>query len=348
MKIFCIVFAFFIIIVKPAEASFEEEIRILTEQTGSLSEYADGASSGKTDFNGLWEYIKKIFFGEFKSIAKNFPSLFSLAVLFSLKNCVNLDKGISEFADFSFLGSAVILTSGIMQEITDLAKSTCEALGTFVFTAVPCLSAAVVASGNPVSASKGAFIILGSSNVLSFLINSIFFPVLYIIYILSVASVLIKNDIFESVKKTVLSVIKISLPFLVGIFTAVLTVFMKTSSQADGLALKSAQTAIGNIVPFLGNILAESAAVVINSVGIIKSQMGILGIFGILSVLLLPVIKMLCAIFAFKILSVLSCFLTDKKTQKFYDELAEIISIMAGMAGTMAIMMLIGILILMG
>ena len=159
---------------------------------------------------------------------------------------------------------------------------------------------------------------------------------------------MVENDIFEAVKKTVLSVIKVSLPFIVGIFTAVLTMFMKSSSKIDDFVLKSAKMTIGNMVPFLGNVLSDSATVVVSSVSQIKAQLGIIGIFGLLSVLLLPLIKILCTMFAFKILEILCCFLADKKAQKYYGELADIVSVMAGMTGTMAIMTLIGILVLMG
>ena len=331
-----------------AEANFENETKIMIENTGELKEYADSAAQGNLEAAGLWEYIKDVFLREFKNIAKNFPTLFSLAVLFSLKNCIKLDESISRLVDFSFAGCVILLTSGMMQDIINTAHEVCAALGVFVFTAVPCLCGVMAATGMAVSASKGAFIILGASNILSFLINSIFFPVLYITYILSVSSAMVENDIFESVKKTVLSIIKVSLPFLVGIFTTVLAMFMKSSSKIDDFILKSAKLTIGNMVPFLGGVLSDSATVVVSSVGQIKSQLGIIGIFGILSILLLPLVKMLCTIAAFKILSILCCFLTDKKTQKYYDELSEIIGVMAGMTGTMAIMVLVGILILMG
>lgn len=343
------IFLFLIVISADcAEAYFENETVTMTEQTGELSDYADSAAKGKLEAEGLWEYITDIFLREFKNIAKNFPSLFSLAVLFSLKNCVKLDESISKLVNFAFMGSVILMTSGMMKDMLDTAREVCEALGVFVVTTVPCLCGVLASSGMPVSASKGAFIILGASNILSFLINSLFFPVLYITYILSVSSVMVENDIFESVKKTVLTVIKISLPFFVGIFTTVLTMFMKSSSKIDDFVLKSAKLTIGNTVPFLGNVLSDSAEVVVSSVGQIKSQLGIIGIFGILSVLLIPLIKMLCTIAMFKILSMLCCFLADKKTQKYYDELSEITGVMAGMTGTMAVMTLIGILILMG
>jgi len=331
-----------------AKADFTNETVTMMNETGDLSGFAESAVSGELDGEGIWGYIKDMFFLEFKNISKNLPVLVALAILFSLKNCVRLDDAIGKLVNLSFYGSVVLLTSGMMQDIIETAKDVCGALGVFVFTAIPCLCGVMAAGGMPIAASKGAFIILGASNILSFLINSIFFPVLYIVYILSVSSALVENDIFESVKKTILSGMKVSLPFLVGIFTTVLAMFMKSSSKIDEFVLKSAKLVIGNTVPFLGNVLSDSATVVVSSVGQIKSQLGIIGIFGILSVLLFPLIKMLCTILCFKILSVTCCFLTDKKMQKYYDELSDVTSVMAGMTGTMAIMVLIGILILMG
>lgn len=352
MKIFYIAIMLVVMLTKPAFADFSdfsdfsEEMRIMTEQTGELASYADDAVGGTLSFGEIWEYIKNIFFKEFKSIGDNLPPLFALSVLFSLKSCIKLDEGISRLADFSLSGSVVLLTAGMVGDAIDSAKAVCEGLGTFIFTAIPCLCGVKAASGMPVSASKGAFITLGSEGLLSFLINAVFFPILYIVYILSVSSALVENDIFESAKKTVLSALKTVLPLLVGAFTAVLSIFMKVASKTDEFILKSAKLTIGSAVPLLGNALSESADVVVSSVGQIKSQLGLLGIFGILSVLLFPLVKMLCVIIAFKTLSVFSCFITDKKSQKYYDELSDIIGVAAGMTGTLAIMALIGILIL--
>lgn len=346
MKIFYIATVIIVMLAKPAFADFSEELRIMTEQTGELAPYADDALGGTLSFNNLWEYIKNIFFKEFKSISNNLPPLFALSVLFSLKSCIKLDEGISKLADFSISGSIVLLASGMVGDVISSAKAVCEGLGAFIFTAIPCLCGAKAASGMPVSASKGAFLTLGSESLLSFLISAVFFPVLYIVYILSVSSALVENDIFESAKKTVLSALKMILPLLVGAFTAVLSIFMKVASKTDEFILKSAKLTIGNAVPFLGNVLSESADVVVSSVGQIKSQMGLLGIFGILSVLLFPLIKMLCVIIAFKVLSAFSCFITDKKSQKYYEEMSDITGVAAGMTGTLAIMTLIGILIL--
>ena len=331
-----------------AKADYYNETLTMMNETGDLSGFAQSAISGELDSGGLWEYIKDMFLKEFRNISKNLPVLFALSVLFSIKNCVRLDDAIAKLVNLSFYGSAVLITSGMMQDIIKTAKDVCEAMGVFTFTAVPCLCGVIASGGMPLSASKGAFIILGASNILSFLINSVFFPVLYIIYILAVSSALAQNDIFDSVKKTVLSLVKMSLPFLVGIFTTVLTMFMKSSSKIDEFVLKSAKLTIGNMVPFLGGVLSDSASVVVSSVGQIKSQLGIIGIFGILSVLLLPLIKMLCTVLTFKIMSALSSFFMDKKMQKYYDELSGVTSVMAGMTGTMAVITLIGILILMG
>lgn len=332
----------------PAEAEFEKETDELLGLTGDMSEFAVNSANGDFQAQSIFSYIWDILLKEFNNIRVNLPPLFTLAILFSLKNCIKLEKNIDSLVEFSCICCVIYLTSGMIKDIFKCGEETCEALGVFVMTAVPGLCGVVAASGMPISASKGAFIILGASNILSFLINKIFFPVIYISYIFTVSSLMVENDIFSAIKKTVLTVIKTVLPWLVGIFTTVLAVFMKSSGKADDLILKSARLAIGNIVPFLGNALSDSATVVVSSVGKIKSQLGIIGIFGILSILLLPIIKMLCTIFVFKLLNILCCFLLDKKAEKYYEEISALISVEAGMTGTMAVTVLIGIFVLMG
>ncbi len=348
MKKIISVIVFFVLLTICAYAQLENETQTMTELSGELAPYAESAVSGKPFFREVWDYTSDLFFKEFKNISRNLPSLIVLMILFSLKNCIQTEKGIDQIISLSCICGAVILTSNVIETIFDTARKVCEALGTFVFTAIPCMCGAVAMSGMPVSAAKGAFIILGASNIFSLLINKIFFPCLYIVYILSVSTAMIENDIFESLKKTVMNIMKISLPFFCGIFTAILSVFMKTSGKADNFTVKSAKMTIGNLVPVLGSVLSDSAEVVVSSLGHIKAQLGIIGIFGLLSVLLLPIIKILCTAFMFKILEILCCFLSDEKSQKFYSEISETVCTLGGIVGAMAVMTLIGILILMG
>jgi stage III sporulation protein AE len=219
-----------------------------------------------------------------------------------------------------------------------------DELSKFVYLTIPFLTGLIASSGMVMTGLKSSFIILFSINLLTYLLNAFFVPLALLYFIFATVSALMENDIFLSIKTTMKSVVKISLPIIIGIFTAVLSILVNLTKKTDELSLKSAKLAIGNLVPFLGSALSDSSEVILTSIGHIKAQVGIVSIFSMIYIFILPIIKVGSAIIAFKFLSMISGFLSLKKVTTYCDDISDGLAILAGIMATMAVVILIGIM----
>ena len=313
---------------------------------GELREFAVSSSKGNFDFNYIKEYFKRIFIDEFSVMKSVFVSLFWIVIISSVKECFTLSEEISSAVGTLISCACILISAKLMTSLFENSKDCIFQLGDFMFLSFPYLCSLLASAGKTLSAAKGALITLGSTNILCYLMENFFLVMIYIYYILAIASSVIENDIFKSVKKAVINLIKISLPFIVGIYTSVLGLFLKTSSYNDDFLLKTTKNIVSVSVPFLGNILAKSADNVLASVQLLKSQAGIIATVAIISHLAVPVVKLLCGIIVFKALEIMCGFFGNEKITVLFGELSDTLVLLTAITGTVAIVGVISIVLL--
>ena len=324
----------------------ENPVEDFAQKNGELYEATLEASSGNINFESFISFLKKVFFEEFTIIKSGFILIFIIVIISSLMECIAFDNSISKTVNVAMNALLIIASTEVVTELFVCAKECIEKINDFMFFSVPYYCSLLCALGKPMSAAKGSLISLGTSSILSQLITNVFFPFAHLFYVVSVSSSLIENDIFKALKKFIFSCEKVLLPFIVGIYTTILTLFIKTSSHSDTFVFKTAKTTLSSAIPFLGNILSQSADVILASVGVIQSQVGIAGVISLIYILSVPLIKMLVGILMFRIMSVLSCFFGNEKQSTLFIEMAEALSVFASMTGTMGVIVVISIMLL--
>ncbi len=335
-----------LVFILPFEAYCDDPLGEIISKSGELSEVAVSASEGIFDFNYIKEYFKKLFVLEFSVMKSVFVSLFWIILLSSVKECFSLSEEISSAVGVLISSACVLLSTELMTSLFESSRDCISQLGDFMFLSFPYLCSLLAASGKTLAAAKGTLITLGSTNILSYLMEKFFLVMIYIYYIMAIASSVIENDIFKSVKKTVISLLKISLPFIVGIYTSVLSLFLKASSYNDDFLLKTTKSLLSAGIPFLGNILNKSADTILSSVQILKSQAGVIATVGIISLLSLPVVKLICGIVVFKVLGIMCGFFGNEKITVLFNELADTLTLLAGITGTVAVIGIIGVVLI--
>ncbi len=341
--IFCL---FVFIVVLSFTAFCEEPLGEIILKSGELSEFAIEASEGETDFSKITDYLKKLFLGELTDLKSIFLSLCWIVILSSVKDCFSLSESVSTAVRISINSACVLISSDFMASLFETAKNCISELGDFMLLSFPYLCSLMASSGKTLAAAKGALISLGSANILSYLTENVFMALTYLFYLMALSSSIIENDIFKSLKKAFLSVVKKGLPFFVGIYTAVLTLFLKTSAHSDEFMLKTTKTLLSSGIPFLGNVLNKSADTVLSSVKLIQSQAGIITTVSLIAVIAFPIVKLLCGMLLFKVLAIVSTFSGNEKMGALFNELGEAVALMAGMTGAMGVMAVISIVLL--
>lgn len=337
-------FAFLILFQK--NGFCENVLEEFSQKNGELSDMTLEFSKGNTDFKGLFSFFKNLFFKEFFSLKNIFVTLAMITVISSLAECISLDKSILKTVNLCMNGIVVLCSSKFATSLFLKAEETVTQINDFTFFCVPYYCSFLCALGKPLSASKGSLISLGSGNILSELITKVFFPLAHLFYIICISSSLMENDVFKSLKKMFQSMGKLVLPTVVGLYTTVLTIFLKTSSAGDTLVFKTAKTALSSTIPFLGNILTQSADAVVSSVEVVRSQIGVAGVICVIYILFSPLVKLLVGMFMFRVFSSLACFLGNEKKSELFCDMASVTEIYASVTGTMGIVALITVMIL--
>ena len=309
-----------------------------------LENYVDPISF---DFNNVIIYIKESFLLEFKTIMAKLPVLFLLLILFGIKNSVGNGNGINKTMSLTLFSAAALLSAGIITGLFSVAAEMISSLSAYIYVCIPVLCGLVAGGGYVITSAKATFIILSSMNVVTFLINCFFVPLTQIYFILGVLSALLENDILKSLKDNIKSIIKVSLPSIIGIFGALLTIFVSVTKKMDDFSLKSAKMAVGNMIPFLGGALADSTEVVLNSIGQIKAQTGIASVIAMIYIFLLPMLKVVSGLIAFKILAAAAGFLSDRTMSGYYEDLSGVLSVLAGIMAAVAVMVIISVITIM-
>ena len=84
------------------------------------------------------------------------------------------------------------------------------------------------------------------------------------------------------------------------LFTGLLAVQGVSGGIADGLGLRAAKFAVGNFVPLVGKLFADSVDVIFGASLILKNAIGIFGMITIGTVCLVPLVKLLVLVFLMK------------------------------------------------
>lgn len=324
----------------------ESVLEEFSKRSGELSDTVDGASTGNIDFKAFLSFFKNIFFAEALNLKNTFVSLTITVIIASLGECLSLGKSALKAVNVGINAVLVLISARLSADLVMQSSDAITQINDFMLFSVPYYCSFLCAAGKPLTAAKGSLISLGSGSILTQLIKNVFFPFANLFYITGISSSLTENDIFKSLKNMIRSAIKLVLPFTVGIYTTVLTLFLKTASHGDTLAFKTAKTALSGAIPFLGSILTQSADTIFASVGTVQGQTGIAGAICLVYILASPLIKLLTGIVMFKTVSAVSCFLGNEKSAQLFSDIAEVTEIYASITGTVGIIALITIMIL--
>lgn len=299
-------------------------------------------------FRTVLNNLGDLFVGEFKALSTRVPMLLVILIFHGIKHCMDFPHSLNRTVSLGCFSATVLFTGEIFSQLSLVAEDMLNHLSEFVYLTIPALTGLIANGGRVLSAAKSTYFILGFMNLLVFAIQKFFYPAVMLYFVFSVISVLLEKDYFEAIKKVLLSITKTVLPFLVGIFTTVLTVVTSVSKASDELTVKTAKMALGNCIPFLGSVLTDSGEYLIQTVSQIKAQAGLAGILGLCYILLVPLFKIIAGLLIFKLLSVVACLLQEEKSTEFYENVSSALGMLAGMMGTVAVVAMLGTMILMG
>ena len=303
-----------------------------------MPETEDGFLSGLLDLlrRGLLAITPDL-----KSAAVTCAGVLAAAILCGLFRAG--DMGIPA-ATSNLLGAAAV--GVILLEQTNLlirqGLETVQSISDYGKLLLPVMSAALVASGGPTSASG---LYLGTAlfdSVLTGLISGILVPMLYVFLALSLAVSAIGNKMLERMRDFFKNLITWGLRMILTVFFAYMAITV-VSGTADATAVKVTKMTISSVVPVVGGILSDAAETVLAGASTVRSTAGVVGLLAVLAITVVPFLQLAAQYLLLKLTSALCSVVGNPEQSGLVESFAQAMGLVLAMVGTGCLLHLISI-----
>ena len=247
--------------------------------------------------------LEQIFFREITSQMHLLGKLLFLAVLCVLMQQLQHSFRSSEIAVLSYSVCFIfLLIIGMKAFISAvmLAEQTIDAMIGFMEALLPLLLFLLTAVGAITSATLFTPLMLFAVNALGVLMKTVILPMFLLTAVLDLLNYFSRTYRLGQLASLIRQGGMILFGFGMMLFTGLLAVQGVSGGIADGLGLRTAKFAVGNFVPIVGKIFADSVDVIFGASLILKNAVGIFGIVTVATVCLVPLVKLLVLAFLMK------------------------------------------------
>ena len=267
-----------------------------------------GALKGEyeIDFNGVKDYIVKMFLLNVKRFLPNLISIVAISIF-----CLIMQSGKNNFSSDSTsqtvfwvcVLSVFALLIGEIIYLYNVTKNTINLLMKLIEIMSPIMMTLTVASGGNISASIYSPTMTFLSGTIAEVFSSTILPLTCTIAILSFIGSFSKTVKLGKIIEFINSLIKWIVGITLTVFAVFVTVQGITAGSHDGIALRVTKYALSNSIPLIGGFISSGMEVVLAGSLIIKNTVGLTGVFVIFYLILSPIIKILAFTLSLKFIS---------------------------------------------
>ncbi len=261
------------------ERDVPEEARTLLREAGAdrLSVSQLLQLSPQNFFAALWRMLVD----EVSKPVRTLAAVTGVIVLCSLAGALNPERGADALSRTFNLVAVLCVITATITPIIDCIIMTSKAIkdtALFMLTYIPVFSAALAASGAPVTGAAYNMFLFASCQIISQILANTLVPLMGVYLALCIAGSLVPELEITSATAAVKSVVSWALGFAVTIFTALLSVQTMVSVSADSVTVKAAKFMIGSFVPVVGTALSEAYTAAQGCLRLIRTSVGAYGI----------------------------------------------------------------------
>lgn len=245
--------------------------------------------SPRNFFKTIWALMLE----KLKKPVRTLAAIVGVIVLCALIGGLRNESGESPMSrTFATVSVLCVLTSVIMP-ILDCIVDTSKAIqdaALFMLTYIPMLSAALAASGSPITGATYNLFLFSACQVVSQVVAKTLIPLMGIYLALCIVASLVPEINIASATSAIKSVVSWTLGFFLTVFVGLLSVQTMVAQSADTVTVRAAKFMIGSFVPVVGGALSEAYSAAQGCLKMIKTTLGaygvIVAIFTFLPVLL--------------------------------------------------------------
>lgn len=287
------------------EKSADQVLRSKEIDGFSVKETLHKIITGKMDWSlkTVYKLIAETIFKEFTNNIRYIIEILIISILCALlKNLSDAfsSKSIANIAFYSCYIVLIILITDTFTITMKMALSTINEMKLFMDALVPTIMTMLIATGNLATSSFFQPIILASLEFITWFIQKLIIPFIYLMLVLQIINYISNKKMITKLINIMKNITKWSLVSIVSVFLWILAFQGITAPVIDSLGAKTAKMAVGNFIPIVGEVMADSVDIILNCSLIIKNGIGIVGVLFIGMICFLPIIKIISITLVYK------------------------------------------------
>lgn len=245
------------------------------------------------------------------------------------------------------LSSAAVLINPLFAVISNTV-GVLKAITVFMSAFIPVFAGIVAAGGGALSAVSMSAVLLGATNLISYIASFVVVPLLCGYLSLSIASsvspLVAKTGIADGIKQLSLWIMSL----LSTVFIGILSIQTSVNAAADTLGLKTAKFVLGSAVPVAGTALSEALATVTASMGLLRSSVGIYAVYCCVAIILPFLLELLLWKLMLTVISAISELFSATALSSLLKSVNTVVTVTIGIILLTAVLFIISLAVVTG
>lgn len=334
--------------VQDAADGLDENAAAFLEDNGIAPDSTDGVMelSPDTVLRYMWEELKSGAAAPLRLLGLIISVIILSAASAAAENTVHTDSGMKICRTVTVL-TAVAVVVPYIEDCIDNVASTLKSGGEFMLCYVPVFAGVCAASGNISSSAAYSGVLLFAAQAAASAVSRIIMPAVSMCMAMNIIDAVNPGFSLSAVTEVVKKWSCLFMGFIMTVFTGLLSVQSIVGAAADTVGIKAAKFMVSNLVPVVGNAVADAYNTMRSGLGLLKGAAGAFGIIALAAVLLPPVIETACMYLAMTAGEAAASLFGLKDMARFFRGTSELLSLLTALLACFGVMFIISTIILM-
>lgn len=238
---------------------------------------------GKNFFSLLYEFTTKGISAPLKTTL----SIIGILLIFaSFEGLLDLDQ--NNMTIFICFIASIIATEPVYS-VMDSVKTAIQGISTFMLGLVPVYTALMLSLGKTLASSGFSTLLLGASEVISYLVSYLFLPISGAVMCLAVCGSISPIPLFFRLSEWIKKCSTWAMGIATTLFLGILSLQNTFAVASDGLGIRASKAMLSTTIPIMGPAIAETINTARGCLNLLRSGIGIYAVIAI-GIMALPVI----------------------------------------------------------
>ena len=216
-----------------------------------------------------------------------------------------------------------------------------ERVVVFLTAYVPVYAVLLATGGRGVSAVSYQATLLGASQLLTWLIHSVVFPILIVSLAFGCTGSVTEGFCLDRFGQTLHKGILWTLGLFSTVFSFLLSLQQMAASAGDNLSSRMVRFSLSSFVPVVGNLLGEAYSTVAGCAGLLRSTVGCFGLVAVVLVVVPPLLGCVCWSFGLRVAADTAALFRLAPLEKLCQAAAGTVRVLIAVLATVALLMVV-------